>query len=141
MTSLLGQIETFILTLVLGLVTGTIFHFYQTVIRSARVSRYVLYMLDFSLWIIIIVLVFLSMLFINQGEMRIYVLIALLLGIIIYYRRFARRFDAGVARGAHAAIAVCAALSRGSKKIFSWVAGQLGRLKSRPEDPPADPHD
>lgn len=141
MEGLRGQIETFVLTMVLGIVTGSIFHFYQAVIRSARVSRCVLYILDFSLWIIIIVLVFLSMLFINQGEMRIYVLIALLLGIIIYYRRFARRFAAGVGRGARAVIAAGAALSGVSKKIFSRVARQLDRLKSPTQDPPPDPRD
>jgi len=141
LTSLLGQLETFILTLILGLVTGTIFHFYQTVIRAVRLSRYVLYVLDFSLWIIIIVLVFLSMLFINQGEMRIYVFIALFLGILIYYRHFARRIDAGVFRAADATITVCAACWRGSKKMFSWMGRQLSRLKPRPEEPPPDSPD
>lgn len=141
MTGLLGQIEAFILTLVLGLVTGTIFHFYQSVIRAARVSRYILYALDFSLWIIIIVVVFLSMLFINQGEMRVYVLIALLLGILIYYRRFARRFDTGVAKLADVTVTSCTALFRGIKKITSWTAKQLTRLKPRPKEPPVDSDD
>jgi spore cortex biosynthesis protein YabQ len=138
LTSILGQIETFILTLVLGLVTGTIFHFYQAIIRAARVSRYVLYALDFSLWIIIIVLVFLSMLFINQGEIRVYVLMALLIGILLYYRQFARRFDAAVTRLAEMTVMVCAHLYRGIKAALSRVK-KLVRLKPRPKQPPQDP--
>jgi len=138
LTSVLGQIETFILTLVLGLVTGTIFHFYQAIIRAARVSRYVLYALDFSLWIMIIVLVFLSMLFINQGEIRVYVLIALLLGILVYYRQFARHFDTGVTRLAELTVTVCTHLYRGTKAALSLVK-KLARLKPRPQQPPEDP--
>lgn len=141
MTGLLGQIEAFFLTLVLGLITGTIFHFYQALIRVARVSRYVLYVLDFSLWIIIIALVFLSMLFINQGEMRIYVLIALLLGILIYYRRFAHRFNVAISRMAELTVNACSTLLKGIKKTISWAVQQLTRLKSRPKEPPEDPNE
>jgi spore cortex biosynthesis protein YabQ len=138
LSGLLGQIEAFILTLILGVLTGTIFHFYQGVIRAARVSRYALYVLDFCLWIIIIALVFLSMLFINQGEMRIYVLIALLLGIVIYYRRFASRSNATVSRLSTATVNIVAALVRGIKKSFSRLISWLSRFKPRPNNPPPD---
>ena len=141
MDGLLGQIEAFILTLILGLLTGTIFHFYQGVIHAARVSRYALYVLDFCLWIIIIALVFLSMLFINQGEMRIYVLIALLLGIIIYYRRLASHSDAAISRISTATVKIVAALVRGIKKSFSWLITQVSRLKPHPKKPPPDTED
>ncbi len=138
MTGLLGQIEAFVLTLVLGLLTGTIFHFYQELIRAARVSRHVLYFLDFSLWIIIIALVFLGMLFINQGEMRIYVLIALVLGILIYYRRFASRLDAPISRLVRATVTICSTFVQGIKKAMLWFKKILVKLKPRPKDPPAD---
>jgi spore cortex biosynthesis protein YabQ len=141
LTGLLGQIEAFVLTLVLGLLTGTIFHFYQELIRAARVSRYILYFLDFSLWIIIIALVFLGMLFINQGEMRIYVLIALVLGILIYYRRFASRLDAPISRLAGATVTICSTFVKGIKKALSWLKKMIANLKPRPKDPPADSED
>lgn len=141
MTGLLGQLEAFILTLVLGLVTGTIFHYYQELIRAARVSPYVLYFLDFSLWIIIIALVFLGMLFINQGEMRIYVLIALVLGILIYYRRFASRLDASISRLARGTVTVCSTFVQGTKKALSWAKKIITKLKPRPKDPPSDSED
>lgn len=141
MTGLLGQIEAFVLTLVLGLLTGTIFHFYQELIRAARVSRYVLYFLDFSLWVIIIALVFLGMLFINQGEMRIYVLIALVLGILIYYRRFASRLDAPISRLTGATVTACITLVRGIKIALSWAKKIIIKLKPRPKDPPTDSED
>ena len=137
MTGLLGQVEAFMLTLVLGLLTGTIFHFYQELVRAARVSRYILYFLDFSLWIIIIALVFLGMLFINQGEMRIYVLVALVLGIIIYYRRFASRLDAAISH-LGVIVAVVTAIVRNIKKALLWAKNIMAKLKPHPKDPPAD---
>ena len=141
MTGLLGQIEAFILTLILGLLTGTIFHFYQELIRAARVSRHVLYFLDFSLWIIIIALVFLGMLFINQGEMRIYVLIALVLGILLYYRRFASRLDRSISRLAGAMVTACTTLVHSIKKALSWGRKITAKLKPPPKDPPLDSED
>ncbi len=141
MTGLLGQIEAFILTLILGLLTGTIFHIYQELIRAARVSRHVLYFLDFSLWIIIIALVFLGMLFINQGEMRIYVLIALVLGILIYYRRFASRLDRSISRLAGAMVTACTALVHSIKKALYWGKKIVAKLKARPKDPPINSED
>ncbi|MGR6837176.1 spore cortex biosynthesis protein YabQ [Syntrophomonas erecta] len=93
MPGLFYQVESFILTMVLGIVTGTIFHLYQSIVRRARIGRGPLYFMDFLLWLLMIVVVFAAMLFINQGEMRVYVLIALLTGIIMYHYYFANRFD------------------------------------------------
>lgn len=93
MPDLFVQIQAFLLTLVLGIFTGLIFHYYQRTIAQAKVSKYPLYILDFFLWIIMICLVFYSMLWINQGEMRVYVLIALLAGLAIYYYQLATRLN------------------------------------------------
>jgi len=81
------------------------------------------------------------MLFINQGEMRIYVLIALVLGILIYYRRFASRLDKSVSRLAGAMVTACATLVRSIKKVLSWGKKIVAKLKSRPKDPPINSED
>ncbi|MGI5911261.1 MAG: spore cortex biosynthesis protein YabQ [Syntrophomonadaceae bacterium] len=141
MTGLLSQLQAFLLTLILGIITGVIFHFYQAIIRAARVKRLLLYVLDFFLWIIIIGLVFGSLLFINQGEMRVYVLLALLLGILIYYRCFAHRLDNAIAQVVRAFIFICNPLVKTCKKIYSWTIMRLARLKPRPKEPPGDPED
>lgn len=85
MSELLFQIQSFVLTAVLGVVAGMVFQFYQLLVRRARLGKYSLYVMDFFLWMLMILLIFAAMLFINQGEMRVYVLIALVMGIIIYH--------------------------------------------------------
>ncbi|NLB88624.1 MAG: hypothetical protein GX790_05285, partial [Syntrophomonadaceae bacterium] len=84
--------------------TGLIFHYYQLTIVKARVGKYPLYILDFFLWIIMICLVFFTLLWINQGEMRVYVLIALVSGILIYYNYFSSRFKSLVDTSANLTI-------------------------------------
>ncbi|MEN6351077.1 MAG: spore cortex biosynthesis protein YabQ, partial [Syntrophomonas sp.] len=60
MSGVLAQVKAFTLTLILGLLAGSIFHFYQLMIRRARVGKYLLYIIDFVLWIMMLVLVFIS---------------------------------------------------------------------------------
>lgn len=93
MPETLQQIQAFVLTLVLGLASGLVLNYYQIIIRHAKLKAAVLYIFDLLLWIFIILLVFAAMLWINQGEIRFYILLALLIGIIIYFRKLAQYLD------------------------------------------------
>lgn len=84
------QLEAFFFTMILGLFTALILHYYQTLIRKAKAARFFLYILDLLFWVMMVMLVFMGMLYINQGEMRSYVLIALIVGGIIYFRIVSR---------------------------------------------------
>lgn len=86
MSELWSQVQAFMLTLLLGVAAGLVFHFYQLTIKNIRMGKYLLYLFDLLIWMMMIGIVFLSMLLINQGEMRIYVLIALIIGALIYFR-------------------------------------------------------
>jgi len=87
---LLAQIQAFLLTSILGIIASLIFHYYQLTIRSMRVGRYPLYAMDIILWIIMIIMIAAALLMINQGEMRVYVFIALLVGGLVYYKWLSR---------------------------------------------------
>jgi spore cortex biosynthesis protein YabQ len=50
------------------------------------VGRYPLYALDVVVWIIMIIIIAAALLIINQGEMRVYVFLALLTGGLVYYK-------------------------------------------------------
>lgn len=141
MSDLFIQIETFFLTLILGILTGLIFHYYQLTIVKARVGKYPLYILDFFLWIIMICLVFFTLLWINQGEMRVYVLIALLSGILIYYHYFSSRFKKFVDTSASLTISF---FKKGADLIiwpFKWVYNQVKSAISKKNTPPPNEDD
>lgn len=86
---LLEQLRPFILTLLIGLIAGLVFQFYQCSMSLSSCGKWLLYLLDFLVWIVILILVFITLLLINQGEIRVYILLALFTGIIIYFRRIA----------------------------------------------------
>ncbi|MDD3270331.1 MAG: spore cortex biosynthesis protein YabQ [Syntrophomonadaceae bacterium] len=140
MSGLLMQLKSFGLTLILGVLAGGIFHYYQLTIRKARIGRYLLYIMDLILWIFMLSLVFLSMLLINQGEMRLYVLIALLGGIIIYYHYFSSSFYQIQSRLAELTVSLMSSLVRKIKRTIKRFAGfvKISLQKCRRPKPPSD---
>lgn len=86
---LFAQIQAFLLTAILGTVASLIFHYYQLTVRSMRVGKKILYVMDVILWMIIIILTAAALLVINQGEIRVYVFIALIVGGFVYYKGLA----------------------------------------------------
>ena len=137
---LLAQIEAFFLTFIVGMLAGLIFHYYQTTIRSLRVGRILLYLMDFILWIIMIFIIAAALLLINQDEMRVYVFLALISGGAVYYASLAQRLQPPVYfLGKSTAYAL--------RKIYNWTVGPMigvmawvkkqYRLRQKP--PPEDP--
>lgn len=93
MPGIFFQLKAFFLTMILGLGSAVILHFYQLLIRNAGVAKFLLYILDLIFWILMVMVIFMGMLYINQGEMRSYVLIALLIGGVVYYQALSRRCE------------------------------------------------
>ncbi|MGI6413349.1 MAG: spore cortex biosynthesis protein YabQ [Syntrophomonadaceae bacterium] len=83
------QIKAFALTLLFGILMGLVFHYYLLIVRRGRVRRFPLYFFDLIIWIIILLAAFISLLIINQGEMRVYVLLAMACGVGVYFKLFA----------------------------------------------------
>ncbi len=86
MPGIFFQLKAFFFTMILGLCSAVILHYYQLLIRNAGVAKFYLYILDLIFWVLMVMVVFMGMLYINQGEMRSYVLIALFIGGVIYYQ-------------------------------------------------------
>jgi len=143
LSELLFQIQSFVLTLVLGVVAGMVFQFYQLLVRSARLGKYSLYIMDFVLWLLMILLIFAAMLFINQGEMRVYVLVALVAGIIIYHRYLGPAMEGPVGRAAQLTITTVSFLTglvmRPGRALAGWLKGLIKRGQGPP--PPDEGED
>lgn len=137
MAGLLTQIKAFGLTLILGIITGSIFQYYQLTIRNARPGKYSLYLLDFILWIFLILVVFVCMLWINQGEMRIYVLIALMAGVLIYHRFLRQRLMLPLTRAAQITASAAESVRGLLQKLCIALKSCIKKHKQNP--PPSDP--
>ncbi|MDD3894131.1 MAG: spore cortex biosynthesis protein YabQ [Syntrophomonadaceae bacterium] len=136
MNWLLFQLQTFILTGLTGIAAGFIFHYYLLTIRKARIGKYFLYILDLILWIFILIMVFAAMLFINQGEIRFYVLLTLLAGVIVYFRCLSARLTNFIAQGASGTIFIVASFSHLAGIIPGWLKKILKPVKEEPPLPP-----
>lgn len=107
MDGLMVQAREFLSTTLLGLLVGVVFHAYQLLIKKAGVGRFLVYLADFLFWLVLIVPVFLALLIINHGEMRIYVLISLGLGGLVYRFWVARVLDRPLSYGAGLVVNGC----------------------------------
>ncbi len=141
MVGLLAQIEAFFLTALLGILAGLIFHFYQLLIRCLKLKKYSLYVMDFFLWVAMIGIISVGILLINHGEIRIYVFISLVLGIIIYFKKFSKYTSLVLQKFA---VAVITAF-RGLAGLLLWPFLKAGKaikchyLKKKPPDNPDPP--
>ena len=136
MTGLIAQIEAFALTLLLGMLAAMLIHYYQLSIREMNIGRYALYFLDVLLWIMMLILIFTGILAINQGELRIYVFMGLVLGGLAYLRWLLPRLQDAI-HGA--AVFTARSISRLSTAIripllFLQTRWQL--FKQRKKKPP-----
>ncbi len=126
MLDLADQIQSFFLTLMVGVVLGAIIHYYQLTIRKGRLRKYFLYALDFFLWIALMALIFACLVLINLGEMRVYVLIALVGGACLYYRYGAKRCHRALSLTAQATVTV---FSKAKELVSRPVRWGLKKLR------------
>jgi spore cortex biosynthesis protein YabQ len=133
-----AQIKAFLLTFILGVLAGLIFHYYQTTIRNLRVGRIVLYLMDFMLWLILIIVIAAALLLINQGEMRVYVFLALLAGAGVYYASLAKRLQPPVLIMGRSTARFLRTLQnwvvKPPIKMINWLKQQYRQRKTPPPD-------
>lgn len=111
-----SQLYVFFLTVLSGVVTGFLLHYYQMILKKGRVGRVSLYVLDFSFWFLLILITFFLLLIINFAEIRVYIFIALLTGILVYFYFLSARLSRGVAFLAKITISSL----RGIWAFFTW---------------------
>lgn len=137
MSGIFFQVQAFVLTMIDGILVGIILHFYQLLVRKGRMGRYSLCFLDSMFWLMMILLVFISLLFINQGEMRSYVLISLIIGAGIYYQLLSKKLEPGLAWIADGSVRLHNILIKNSLRRLVNIARRIMQMKiirTRPED-------
>ena len=127
------QAWEFILTVGIGLILAGILHFHQNSIKHFPIRGVWLWLLDLGIWLVVIPLVFAGLLIINQGEVRFYVILAMLTGGGLYLVYVKPRLNRPVEIAAFfAARAVQAVLS---VMMFPW---RLIKSLSKGAPPPED---
>ncbi len=79
------QLHTFLIMAGLGFVLGLIFHLYQVFIKKMRLSKKWLPVMDISLGVLTGLIGFSVLIFTNYGDLRFFVIISILLGLLLYF--------------------------------------------------------
>ncbi|PKM81423.1 MAG: spore cortex biosynthesis protein YabQ [Firmicutes bacterium HGW-Firmicutes-14] len=90
MQSLESQVFAFIVTVMMGITVGVLFDSYNVTKGFVCPRKVVAYVSDLLFWVITTVVVFFMLLVGNWGELRFYVLLGVIVGIILYIKLLSR---------------------------------------------------
>ena len=84
------QFFTFLNMILVGMIISLIFDFYRVLKRKMGFPVYLINLIDFLIFIIFTFIVFLRLIQLNSGQVRWYIFLGVILGIIIYYLNFSK---------------------------------------------------
>ena len=79
-----NQAYLFLVFSLTGVVIGILFDFFRILRRSIKTSNIVTYIQDILFWILAGIIVLHSIWYFNNGELRIYVLLGISIGVLLY---------------------------------------------------------
>ncbi|MBP2655860.1 MAG: yabQ [Firmicutes bacterium] len=86
-----GQFETFLLTILAGVILGVVFDVYRVMRGVFRPRWIVTSVTDLFYWLLATAIVFVTLIAGNGGEVRFYVFLGLVSGVAVYYRLLSKR--------------------------------------------------
>lgn len=81
-----SQLYTFIITIATGILLGALFDCYRVLRGTFRPKAIMTWVTDLLYWLIATMIVFLALVVSNWGELRFYVFLGIVSGVILYYR-------------------------------------------------------
>ena len=78
------QVYIFLSSVLIGAIMGVIFDFFRALRRNGKTKNIVVYLQDIIFLIIVAIIIITSSFFLNNGELRGYMLIGYLLGALLY---------------------------------------------------------
>lgn len=80
-----GQVLTFVMTIVTGMLLGGLFDCYRALRCRFKPKTFMTWLADLLYWLVATVVMFIALVFSNWGELRFYVFIGVLSGLGLYY--------------------------------------------------------
>ncbi|HMM22193.1 MAG TPA: spore cortex biosynthesis protein YabQ [Selenomonadales bacterium] len=112
-----GQTGTFVITVVTGCLLGLLFDVYRIGRGVLRPHWVITSLADLLYWLLATAIVFVALLLGNWGEVRLYVFIGLLTGVLLYYRLLSR----SAVRLMIAVIRIIARIARAVRLFFLYT--------------------
>ncbi len=128
------QLQTFVLTVGLGILIGIIYDFMMTGRKFIRLSRGAHFFVDLLFCLTMTLLVFIALLVNNWGEVRAYVFIGLGGGIFIYMLLFRKDVSRLLLKTFSLLIVFVSSLIRPFLMIYRKISLLLARIKKKTRD-------
>lgn len=81
-----SQVITFLITIATGIILGVLFDGYRVLRGTFRPKVLTTWFTDLLYWLLATVIVFLALVISNWGELRFYVFLGIISGVVFYYR-------------------------------------------------------
>ena len=78
------QVYIFLWSVLVGVIMGVVFDFFRALRRKGNTKNIIVYLQDIVFWFIVAIIIITSSFMLNDGELRGYMLIAYVLGALIY---------------------------------------------------------
>lgn len=91
-TSLISQVNLIIFSLLSGIITGVFFDIYRLIRGFGNPNKILTVIQDLLFWILTAIVVFVFLMYTNEGYLNFYVYICLILGVYLYLKLLSKAF-------------------------------------------------
>ena len=90
--SLIGQVKLIIFSLLSGIITGVFFDIYRLIRGFENPNKVITIIQDLLFWTLTSIVIFVFLLYINEGYINFYVYMCLIIGVYLYIKLISRIF-------------------------------------------------
>ena len=106
----LNQLYTFLIFIIVGMIIGITYDIFRILRKSFKTIDFITYIQDFLFWIITGAILLYTIFAFNNGELRSYIFIGILLGLILYMILISKFF-----------VGICTKILCGIKKVVKMT--------------------
>ena len=91
-TSLMNQVNLIIFSLLSGIITGVFFDIYRLIRGFENPNKFLTVIQDLLFWTLTAIVVFIFLMYTNEGYLNFYVYVCLIVGVYLYLKFLSRTF-------------------------------------------------
>ena len=91
-TSLINQVNLIVFSLLSGIITGVFFDIYRLIRGFENPNRFLTAIQDLLFWTLTAIVVFIFLMYTNEGYLNFYVYVCLIIGVYLYLKLLSRTF-------------------------------------------------
>jgi spore cortex biosynthesis protein YabQ len=91
-TSLINQVRLITFSLLAGMMTGVFFDIYRLIRGFENPNKFMTVIQDFLFWVLTSIVVFIFLMYTNEGYINFYVYVCLIIGVYLYLKGLSRVF-------------------------------------------------